>query len=79
MVVGGAAGRCENGGGVAPVEEEVQGDAERGRGLACEEMNVSGGILNTRKGEREDAPSHETLDGLEHSETSTAAAHVVRP
>lgn len=37
MFVGGAAGVCEDGGGIAPVQHKVEEDAGNGGGCACED------------------------------------------
>lgn len=76
VVVGGAAGRGEDGRGVAPVQQEVESDADKGRRGAWTGNQVS------KKGwppKNQNSPSHDTLEGAEQSETRTKAAQLVRP
>lgn len=76
--VEGRAGIGEDGGRVAPVEHEVQKDAERGRELACVKvsMHMESSMLSVQIG---DAPVHAFFDGTKPMPASTHTAHDVRP
>lgn len=78
IVVGGAAGRGKDGGGVAPVGHEVERDAEE-----CDRFSCWGPVRSSEKTEenqkKSNTPSQVTFDGVAQRLTRTKTAQVVRP